>query len=167
MIGPWQSAARPEAPNGPMAVPGSYSLRFTAGSYTATQPLTIIEDPRVTKAGVTLSELREQFEHNMRVRDLVSDVNQTVARLRAAQQGANDSTLPLLRQLATHLITPSIRYSKPELQTPITYLYGMTTATDQKVGRDAVERYTELRKESMGASRSWRRLSVCRSKLAI
>jgi hypothetical protein len=31
--------------------------------------------------------------------------------------------------------------------THITYLYGMTNATDQKVGRDAVERYTYLRKE--------------------
>ena len=52
-----------------------------------------------------------------------------------------------LRELSSHLITPSIRYSKPELQTHITYLYSMTNATDQKIGRDAVERYAELRKE--------------------
>ena len=145
--GPWQSAARPESANGPLAVPGSYSLRLTAGSYSGTQPLTIIEDPRVTRSGVTLSDLREQFEHNLRVRDLVSDMNKTVARLRTAQASAGDSTLPLLRQLAAHLITPAIRYSKPELQTHITYLYGMTTAADQKIGRDAIGRYDELRKE--------------------
>jgi hypothetical protein len=45
------------------------------------------------------------------------------------------------------LITPSIRYSQPELQTHITYLYGMTNATDQKIGRDAIDRYEVLRKE--------------------
>ena len=45
----------------------------------------MIEDPRVTKDGVTTADLREQFEHNIRVRELVSDVNQTLARLRAAQ----------------------------------------------------------------------------------
>ena len=52
-----------------------------------------------------------------------------------------------LNELASHLITPSIRYSKPELQTHITYLYSLTNMTDQKIGRDAIERYGVLRKE--------------------
>ncbi len=142
--GPWQSKTRPEGPNGPVAVPGTYSVRLTVGSWNATQPLTIVEDPRVTKSGVTTADLREQFEHNMRVRDLVSEVNQTVARVRAAQAS---ETSTKLNELASHLITPSIRYSKPELQTHITYLYSMTNNTDQKIGRDAVERYAVLRKE--------------------
>jgi hypothetical protein len=53
-------------------------------------------------------------------------------------------------ELAGHLITPAIRYSQPELQTHVTYLYGMTNNTDQKVGRDAIERYGVLRKELDG-----------------
>lgn len=56
-------------------------------------------------------------------------------------------TLAKLNDLASHLITPPVRYSKPELQTYITYLYSMTTSTDQKVGRDAFERYVTLRNE--------------------
>ena len=56
-------------------------------------------------------------------------------------------TLARVNELASHLITPSIRYSKPELQTHITYLYSMTTMADQKIGHDAVERYQALRKE--------------------
>jgi len=36
------------------------------------------------------------------------------------------------------------------LQTHITYLYSLTTATDQKIGKDAVERYGVLRKELDG-----------------
>jgi hypothetical protein len=145
--GPWASNTRPEGPNGPMAVPGKYMAKLTVGSWTSTQPFTIIEDPRVTKDGVTTADLREQFEHNMRVRELVSDVNKTVARLRAAQAGASPEKLAKLNELASHLITPSIRYSKPELQTHITYLYSMTNSTDQKIGRDAIERYAVLRKE--------------------
>ena len=78
--GAWQSATRPEGPNGPMAVPGQYSVRLTNGAWTATQPLTVVEDPRILNDGVTLTDLREQFDHNMRVRELVADVN---ARLRA------------------------------------------------------------------------------------
>jgi hypothetical protein len=151
--GPWLNNARPEGPNGPVAVPGKYTLRMTAGSWSARQPLTVIEDPRVGKDGVTITDLHDQYAHNMRVRDLVSDANKTVARVRAAQAKLRDSsggagdTLTKLNELASHLITPSIRYSKPELLTHITYLYTLTNATDQRVGRDAVERYEALRKE--------------------
>jgi hypothetical protein len=145
--GPWASAARPEGPNGPEAVPGKYRVLFNAGEWSMTQPLTLIEDPRMTKAGLTEAALREQFEHNMHVRDLVTDVNKAVARLRAAQRTATGNRRDALDTLAAHLITPSIRYSQPELQTHITYLYGETNATDQKIGRDVIERYEALRKE--------------------
>jgi hypothetical protein len=151
--GPWMSNARPEAPNGPMATPGKYALRLTVGSWTSTQPLTVIEDPRVTKTGVTTTDLREQLDHNLRVRDMTSEANKAVVRVRAAQASLRDAAggsgdkLTKLNDLASHLITPPIRYSKPELQTHIAYLYSLTNTTDQKIGHDAVERYQELRKE--------------------
>jgi hypothetical protein len=84
----------------------------------------------------------------MRVRNLVSQVNQSVARVRAALEGgATGEMATKLRELSSKLITPSIRYSKPELQTQITYLYSITNMTDQKPGRDVVDRYETLRKE--------------------
>jgi hypothetical protein len=145
--GPWQSAARTEGGIGPMAVPGQYAVRLTSGSWTATQPLTVVQDPRTAQDGVTLTDLREQFEHNVRVRDLVSESNKTVARLRTAMSGASGDKEIKLRDLSRRLITPTIRYSKPELSTQITYLYTVTNSTDQKPGRDVVERYQTLRKE--------------------
>jgi hypothetical protein len=45
------------------------------------------------------------------------------------------------------LVTPPIRYSQPALQAHISYLYGLTTRADQRIGRDAVERYRVLRRE--------------------
>lgn len=151
--GPWLNNATPEGPNGPVAVPGKYSARLTVGAWTSTQPFTLIEDPRVTADGVTTADLREQFEHNLRVRQLVSDVNKSVARIRAAQASLRGATGPdaeklaKVNELAAKLITPSIRYSQPALQTHITYLYSLTTMADQKIGRDAIARYAVLRKE--------------------
>jgi len=146
--GPWQSAARPEGPNGPVVPPGNYKVRLTAGAWTSTQPLIVREDPRVTQSGVTEADLREQYLHNVKARQLVSDVNQAVARLRSALSTAKDASLrDRLSTLLAQLVTPGIRYSKPELQTHITYLYGLTNGSDQKVGRDAVVRLEELRKE--------------------
>jgi hypothetical protein len=52
-----------------------------------------------------------------------------------------------VEQIAARLFTEPVRYGKPGLQAHITYLAGMTTSADQKIGRDAVERYATLRKE--------------------
>ena len=40
-----------------------------------------------------------------------------------------------------------MRYGKPGLQAHITYLAGMTANVDQKIGRDAIERYAVLKRE--------------------
>jgi hypothetical protein len=110
-------------------------------------------DPRVERDGVTLADLREQLAHNLRVRDMVSEVNAMVQRIDAARQrlagasGAARDTLARLEALRARIVTPPIRYSKPELQAHIQYLYGMTLGADQKVGRDALERYRQLRGE--------------------
>lgn len=155
--GPRQSASRPAGGGGPDAVPGTYSVRLTvaasgnANTWSETQPLVVKPDPRVTKDGVTIADMREQFDHNMRVRDLVSEVNIAVSRIRAAQArlkgatGAAGDTLQKLSAIAANLETPPVRYSQPQLQGNITYLYGMTNGADQKVGRDAIERYRTLR----------------------
>jgi len=141
------------AGGGPTAVPGRYRLRLTANGMSQIQPLVLREDPRVAKDGVTLADLRDQFDHNVRVRDLVSDANRAVSRARSADTrlrdgtGAAADTLAKLRGIEAKLITPSIRYSTPALQTHITYLYGMTNQADQRVGRDAKERYATLRRE--------------------
>jgi hypothetical protein len=52
-----------------------------------------------------------------------------------------------LNQLAAKVLTAPVRYSQPALQTHITYLYTVTNATDQKIGRDVIERYSVLRRE--------------------
>ncbi|HVA62951.1 MAG TPA: hypothetical protein VNF74_04430 [Terriglobales bacterium] len=150
--GPWQSAAQPEGPNGPTAVPGRYQVRLSADGWSQTQPLTLIEDPRNTADGVTTADLQEQFDHNLQVRALVSQVNQLVARVRAAQRqppaGADPAKIAALAEL---LITPAIRYSRPGLQTQITYLYGMDNNSDQKIGRDAITRLATLQKQLAAA----------------
>jgi hypothetical protein len=141
---------------GPTAVPGRYQIRLTVNGVAQTQPLVVHEDPRVAKDGVTLADLRDQFDHNMRARDLVSDVNRAVARVRAVRTRLRDAgaaagdTLAKVSALEAKLVTPPIRYSTPALQAHITYLYGMTNQADQRVGRDAKERYTVLRRELDG-----------------
>lgn len=151
--GPWNATTRMNAPGGgPTAVPGTYTLRLTAGG-AQPRPLTLRPDPRVVNDGVTVAVMREQFDIGMRVRDLVSDVTQLVARVREAKRrlanatGVAADTLAKLNAIEAKLVTPPVRYSKPELQAHIGYLYSITNQADQKLGRDVSERYAVLRRE--------------------
>jgi len=74
------------------------------------------------------------------------DANRVGERLRDMRRAAGDNASPALQQAEAEFFTPPVRYSKPGLQAHITYLYGMTTGADQRVGRDARERYAELRR---------------------
>ena len=132
--------------------PGNYQARLKLGSASYTESLNVLIDPRVAEDGVTVADLQEQFEHNMRMRALVNDVNQLVTRVREAQTRLrNTSTGPdsltRVNTLAAKLMTEPVRYGKPGLQAHITYLAGMTTGADQKIGRDALARYAVLKKE--------------------
>ncbi len=140
--GAWtaNAAGRGGRGGGPMAPPGNYSVRLSANGVTTTQPLTLRADPRVVRDGVTPAVINAQFAHNIRVRDLVSDANHFAEQLRAARARAD------VRALEAEFFTPPTRYSKPGLQTHITYLGSMTNGADQAVGKDAIDRYTELRK---------------------
>jgi len=125
--------------------PGRYQVRLKTGNTKLTQSFSVLIDPRVAADGVTLSDLQEQFEHNMRMRDLVSGVNQLATRVREAiGKTPNDQRIIAL---AGKLLNEPVRYGKPGLQTHITYLASMTSTVDQKIGRDAVERYQVLKKE--------------------
>jgi len=133
--------------------PGRYQARLKLEAVTLTEGFDVLIDPRVADDGVTVADLLEQFQHNVRMRELVNDANQIAARVRDAQarlrngSGTDADTANRLSTIAAKLFTPQVRYSKPGLQAHITYLAGMTANIDQKIGRDAIERYEVLRKE--------------------
>jgi hypothetical protein len=133
--------------------PGPYQARVKFGAMTQTQSFNVLIDPRVAADGVTVADLQEQYEHNMRIRALVNGVSRLVARVREAQNktptaGNGDGDISArLKAIAAKLFTEPVRYGKPGLQAHITYLASMTANVDQKIGRDAIERYGVLKKE--------------------
>ena len=156
--GPWNAQTRTNAAGGgPTAVPGKYTAEISAGSGNAvSRGFNLLPDPRIVNDGVTVAVMKEQFDVAMRVRDLVSEANMLAARIRDAKRrlgsatGAAADTLRRINAVEARLITPAIRYSKPELLTHITYLYSVTNQADQKLGRDVTERYDALKRELDG-----------------
>jgi len=147
--GPWDPNASRSGRNGPTALPGRYVVRLTAGGRTLDQPLVVRLDPRVAKDGVTPAVLAEQLAHNLAVRDLLSDANRLIAEVTTARRAApaGSERARQLAALETRLLPEPVRYGRPGLITHITYLYSVALRSDQKIGRDAVERLAVLRKE--------------------
>jgi photosystem II stability/assembly factor-like uncharacterized protein len=135
--------------------PGRYQARLTVAGATQTAPFTVLIDPRIAAEGVTPADLEEQYQHNVQMRALEASVNETLARVRAARTKYANATGPdaakakQIEAIYDQLVnTPEgVRYNKPGLQEHITYLAGMTSRVDEKIGRDAIERYQELKKQ--------------------
>jgi photosystem II stability/assembly factor-like uncharacterized protein len=75
---------------GPVAVPGTYQVRLKAGGHTLTQPLRIVSDP---KSEAKATDLQEQFDLLIAIRDKVSAVHDAVneiKRMRASLAARSD-----------------------------------------------------------------------------
>jgi hypothetical protein len=82
------------------------------------------------------------------VRELSAQATQLLARVRAAMAGDPAKSAPARAIYEKLVNTPEgVRYNKPGLQAHISYLGNMTAGVDQKIGRDAIERYQALKKE--------------------
>ena len=150
--GPWSESARTNGRGGPLAAPGTYTVRLTANGITQSRQLVIRADPRVAADGVTTAVLREQLSHGLRVRDLVSKAHRAAAdlavlRKKAAASPSGSTLRQKVDALDRAFITPPVRYSRPGLEAQIEYLYGVGNSSDQAIGRDAIVRYNDLSRE--------------------
>ncbi|MCH8245492.1 MAG: hypothetical protein IH951_03690 [Bacteroidetes bacterium] len=147
-----------ETVRGPLAVPGRYTIRLTAGDWTAEHEVRILIDPRIAADGITQDQLDEQLAFNLKVRDLMSQANQLVAQidstlesLESLIEDKNGRALEIeegLDRIYAELVTDdSESYPPPMLLNQLSYLRGMTSSADQAPGQDGYRRLEELRAE--------------------
>lgn len=152
--GAWSANAGSSGRGGPLATPGAYQVRLTAGDVTQTRRLKVKIDPRVADSGVTQGDLDEQEATNLRIRDALSQSRLLLARIQRAEKALEGKTGPeadaarkALGELRVRVQTdpnePS--YPQPMLIDQIDYLAGLTDNGDQKLGRDVFRRYDQLR----------------------
>ncbi len=75
----------PLVPQGPLVVPGNFTVRLTANGKTSTAPLTVKMDPRVKASA---AELQQQFELETRLAALLTDSSQAVMQAQSLRQQA-------------------------------------------------------------------------------
>jgi hypothetical protein len=147
---------------GPLAVPGSYQVRLSAGEWSQTRPLEVRIDPRVAAAGVTVADLQEQFDLSLKVRDAVADARALGAKLAeacgAAQPGSGNAKA--LQALVDRVVTADVVYPQPKLVDQLSNVARMVGQADQKVGRDAFVRFDALMKELASVTAEAAKLGV-------
>ena len=93
------------ADQGPLATPGQYQVRLTAGGATLTRPLRVAGDPR--ELNITQADLDEQFKLAIQVRDRTSEANELVMRIRDLKKQIDERTkkAPALNAPGERLVT--------------------------------------------------------------
>ena len=147
LAGPWDPNAARSGRNGPMVVPGTYTVRLASNGFVATRPLVIKPDPRMVADGVTVPVMQAQLTHNLAVRELVSDMNRFTSEVEQAYRAATGEKQQRIGEVRDLISSEPWRYGRPGLAAHVQYLYGAMMRADQAVGNDAKERLVQLRKE--------------------
>jgi len=135
--GAWDINPRRAFRNGPMAAAGRYTVRMTVDGKEHKQSFQLMADPRIKQSGVTTQDLSEQEKLALQVRDLLSSAR------RLAEEKSSDKSSESYRML----VTDDGPYPQPMLVDQIQYLASMIDQADQLPGKDAYDRFKELKEE--------------------
>jgi hypothetical protein len=146
----------------PMAAPGRYLAKMTAGGATMTRNFTIDVDPRVLKDNVTAADLVAQQDFILKVNAAIADARRLAGRLEGTitkaglkpppAPGPGEDVLTTKYQhpaqgLYARIVDAPGPYPKPVLINQLQNILRMLNQADQKVGKDAFERFADLEKE--------------------
>ena len=150
--GPWNQDLLQSGTGGPVAAPGTYKVRLTAGKWSQTQVLEVRLDPRVTADRVSGADLEDQLRFNLQLRDAITAARIAAFRLMEARDriGKPNQAAARIKQveaLLSRLVTAGGPYPQPMLIDQLLYIYRMTNQADQRIGHDASIRFADLSKE--------------------
>ena len=80
------------ARGGPTVVPGTYMARLTVDGRQQTRSFEVLMDPRVAADGVTVTDLQEQFDLGIQIRDAIEDADATIERLEGAMRRVSEGS---------------------------------------------------------------------------
>jgi len=131
---------------GPLAAPGTYRARLTAGGTTRTETFTVKIDPRVARDGITSADLAEQTKFALKVRDQLAEARQLMQRVRQALEEKHGDQARL-QSMMDRLVTKSGPYEDQMFIDQLSNVSREIGQADQKVGASAYERFNDLQKE--------------------
>ncbi|WP_019670165.1 WD40/YVTN/BNR-like repeat-containing protein [Eudoraea adriatica] len=151
--GPWNKKAEDAYKNGPLVKPGIYMAKLTIDELVLVKSFQIEIDPKVKATGISEKIISEQFDFQIKVRDLLNKALMLVNKLESEQETlenkekitrADKSRLSQIETILNELRTREGIYEQPMLTSQINYLYNMMNKADQEIGKDASDRLVDL-----------------------
>lgn len=146
----------------PMAAPGKYSAKLTGGGTEKVVAFAVDVDPRVLKDNVTAADLVEQQNFLLKINAAIADARRLATRMEQTltKAGLKPPTPPgpgedvgtvkyahPAQSIWARIVDAAGPYPKPVLINQFQNIGRMLSQADQKVGRDAYERFADLEKE--------------------
>lgn len=146
----------------PMVAPGKYTAKLTGGGTEKTVAFSVEVDPRVMKDNVTVADLVEQQNFLLKVNAAIVDARKLATRMEQTitkaglkppiSPGPGEDVLTMKYQhpaqsIWARLVDASAPYPKPVLINQFQNIARMLLQADQKVGKDAYDRFADLEKE--------------------
>lgn len=168
--GPWDKDPARSLRGGPMVRPGVYQARLTVDGKSFTQSFEVQMDPKVdmTKTGDEDVKAQERLSLEVvaledaakRVAEKIKERRKELEKLiksgkRTKQYTQEDQKLA---QILDQLVTPEGIYMTPMLIDQLRYLRSMLNQADQRPGKDAYERYDELKNRFSNIQNSYVKL---------
>jgi hypothetical protein len=91
---------------GPIAVPGSYQVKLTAGGKTQTESFEVKPDPRVE---ATQADFAKQFDLLMKIRDKLTETHEAIIRIRDVRKQVEEITNRVKDQPSSKPILDAVR----------------------------------------------------------
>ncbi|MEL6924750.1 MAG: hypothetical protein AAFO94_11955, partial [Bacteroidota bacterium] len=141
--------------SGPVVAPGSYTIRLTIDGEQLEQTALVKMDPRVAAAGVTQQDLLAQEQLSLNVSSLLDDARSLSKKLKDKKEKLEKMTeadddkqleISKMESVQQQLVTDEGRYQQPMLIDQLRYLKSMLDRADQRPGKDAYDRYAELKR---------------------
>lgn len=153
-LGAWHEEDDKRFKAGPLAKPGSYAARLTAGDDVSEQSFDLIVDPRVLQQGTSLADISAQVDLSLQLVDLLSEARKLEIQLADEQENlegkgdvisdAEQQRLNQIDGVLEELKTDDIIYPQPMLTAQVSYLYNMINTADQAPGQEAEDRFAVL-----------------------
>jgi hypothetical protein len=140
MTGPWHKERNRRYGSGPMSKPGTYSIVLTVDGNSLKQSFDVMIDPRNEAAGVSAEDIVKQVDLQLLVRNLLSESRKLENELDKKTDRSSNENNALEK-----LKTKKGIYMQPMLTDQISYLYSMLNSADQLPGKDAYDRFEELK----------------------
>jgi photosystem II stability/assembly factor-like uncharacterized protein len=155
--GAWHKDDMRRYQGGPLAAPGKYTIRMRLGSTISEQTFSLLKDPRLTDTDESVLKIQEQLCLQIRnlldsTRRLAAQVQNIRKKLETRQSDSvgkpredADKLGNKLKAIENQLLTETGEYMQPMLIDQVSYLGSMLDQADQKPGKDAFNRFNELK----------------------